>query len=316
MAAVELVKTNTLTRDEWLRARKKGIGGSDIAAIAGLSPWRSPMAVYLEKIGEIPDQEETEAMYWGTKLEDIVAKEFTLRTGMKVQRVNAILQHPENPWMLANIDRRIVGKKAGLECKTTSAYGKDQWEDDKVPDIYMLQCQWYMAVTGYESWWIAVLIGGNTFIYKEIKRDEDIIAYITKIGRDFWTLVENRTPPAIDGSDSSAEVLSILYPAEQAVEKEIVLPDTAQSLIDEYNQAQEMEKVWKEAKEAAANKLKSLLGENTIGRVGNHKVSWKPVTSKRIDTEALKKYKPLVYEEFCKTTTYRRFTVSEIKEDR
>lgn len=316
MPALELVKTNTLTRDEWLQARKKGIGGSDIAAIAGLSPWRSPMAVYLEKIGEIPDQEETEAMYWGTKLEDIVAEEFALRTGMKVQRVNAILQHPENPWMLANIDRRIVGKKAGLECKTTSTYRKDQWEDEKVPDMYMLQCQWYMAVTGYESWWIAVLIGGNTFIHKEIKRDEDIIAYITKIGRDFWTLVENRTPPAIDGSDSSAEVLSILYPAEQAVEEEIALPDTAQSLIAEYNQAQEMEKTWKEAKEAAANKLKSLLGENTIGRVGTHKVSWKPVTSKWIDTEALKKYKPFVYEEFCKTTTYRRFTVSEIKEAR
>ena len=116
--------------------------------------------------------------------------------------------------------------------------------------------------------------------------------------------------------DSSAEVLSILYPAEQAVEEEIALPDTAQSLIAEYNQAQEMEKTWKETKEAAANKLKALLSENTIGRVNTYKVSWKPVTSKRIDAQALKKYKPLVYEEFCKTTTYRRFTVSEIKEAR
>jgi putative phage-type endonuclease len=312
MAALELVKTNTLTRDEWLQARKKGIGGSDIAAIAGLSPWRSPMAVYLEKIGEIPDQEENEAMYWGTKLEDIVAEEFALRTGMKVQRVNAILQHPENPWMLANIDRRIVGQKAGLECKTTSAYGRDQWEDEKVPDVYMLQCQWYMAVTGYQSWWIAVLIGGNTFRYKDIQRDEDIIAYITQIGRDFWTLVENRTPPAIDGSDSSAEVLSVLYPADKAIEEEIDLPNDAESFVTEFTHAQNMESHWKSKKDEAANKLKALLGEKTVGLTFAHKVCWKPVTSTRVDTDALKKAG--LYEKYSKSSSTRRFTVKEIKE--
>lgn len=312
MPALELVKTNEIEREDWLGVRRRGIGGSDIAAIAGLSPWRSPMAVYLEKIGEIPDKEESEAMYWGTKLEDVVADEFAKRTGLKVARKNAILQHPEYPWMLANIDRRIVGQKVGLECKTTSAYGKDNWAEDKVPDMYLLQCQWYMAVTGYDSWWIAVLIGGNTFQYKEIARDEEMINYLIQIGKDFWELVENRTPPAIDGTESSTEVLSILYPAEEVIDEEINLGNGAGPIVADFLHAQQMEKEWKEAKEEAANRLKSMLGESSRGTAGIHKVNWKPVTSTRVDADALKKAG--LYEKYSKTSSTRRFTISEIKE--
>ena len=306
-----LTLTKDLTREDWLNARRHGLGGSDAAAIAGISPWQSPMAVYLDKIGEVPDQEESEAMYWGTMLEDIVAGEFTKRTGLKVARKNAILQHPQYPWMLANIDRRIVGQKAGLECKTTSAYGKDNWEDDKVPDMYQLQCQWYMAVTGYDSWWIAVLIGGNTFRYTEIRRDEEIINCLIKIGSDFWQLVESRTPPAIDGSDSSTEVLNALYPPEKATNDEIHIIG-ADSILADFLHAQQMEKDWKEAKDEAANRLKEKMGNCSIGYTGSHKLNWKPVTSNRVDTDALKKAG--LYQQYSKQSMTRRFTVSEIKE--
>ena len=309
--ALELVKTNSLTREDWLQARKVGIGGSDIAAIAGLSPWRSPMAVYLDKIGELPSQPENEFMYWGNKLEDIVAEEFTIRTGLKVARKNAILQHPKYPWMLANIDRRIVGEKAGLECKTTSVYGKANWADDKIPDMYLLQCQWYMAVTGYDTWWIAVLIGGNTFQHKEIQRDNEIINYLIKIGQDFWTLVENRTPPEIDGSDSSSEVLSILYPADESVDDIITLDGLAESYIKEFQAAQSLEKQWKEVKDEYGNKLKALLGEHITGEVACYKVNWQPVTITRSDTDALKKAG--LYDQYSKTTISRRFTITEMK---
>jgi len=311
MNAQVLTLTTELNREDWLKARKQGIGGSDIAAIAGLSPWRSPMAVYLEKIGELPDQEESEAMYWGTRLEDIVAEEFSLRTGFKVVRKNAILQHPDCPWMLANIDRRIVGEKAGLECKTTSAYGRENWENERVPDMYQLQCQWYMAVTGYDTWWIAVLIGGNTFRYTEIKRDEEIINYLIKIGYDFWTLVENRTPPAIDGTDSSTEVLNVLYPPEQATDDEIHLMG-AEPILKDFLYAQQMEKEWKEAKEEAANRLKSEMGNYSTGYAGNHKITWKPVISNRVDADALKKAG--LYEQYCKQSMAKRFLVKEVKE--
>lgn len=311
MNAQVLTLTHDLSLEEWRRARKKGIGGSDIAAIAGMSPWRSPMAVYLEKVGDIPDQEENEAMYWGKTLESVVADEFSRRTGLKIARKNAILQHPEHPWMLANIDRRIIGQKAGLECKTTSAYGKDKWEDGKVPDMYMLQCQWYMAVTGYESWWIAVLIGGNTFKYKEIARDEEIIKHLIEIGRDFWVLVESRTPPAIDGTESSTSVLNTLFPADDSIDDEIHLAGV-DVLIDDFLRAQQMEKEWTLAKNEIANKIKAKMGDYTIGRAGRHKINWKPIVSTGVDTRALKEAG--LYERFSKTSTYRRFFISEAKE--
>jgi len=115
-----LVATKDMPRETWLEYRKQGIGGSDVAAIAGLNPWRSPMAVWLEKTGQIEPQKENEAMYWGAALEDIVAQEFSKRTGLKVHRKNFMLQHPEYPFMLANIDREILDPDKGrgiLECK-------------------------------------------------------------------------------------------------------------------------------------------------------------------------------------------------------
>ena len=303
-----LVKTLNMDRNEWLEWRRRGIGGSDAAAVAGLNPWKSPIEVYLDKIGELPKQEDNEKMYWGRVLEDIVAKEFAKRTGKKVRRRNAILQHLEYEFMLANIDRELVGEKVGLECKTASEYTKDEWKDDKVPEQYILQCQHYMAVTGYQGWWIAALIGGNKFIYKYIERDEEIINYLIQIETEFWRMVENKTPPAVDGSKSSTEVLKILYP-ESEPDTEIVLPAEAEVLIEEYELAAAEEKKAKERKEEAANKLKALLGEYETGRIGDRLVSWKTVRSNRLDSKALKAAHPEIYQEFARESSHRRFSI-------
>ena len=108
-----------MDRTAWLAARRTGIGGSDISAILGLSPWRSPVHVWLDKTGQAPDEPpaNAEAMYWGKTLEDVVAREYAQRTGRRVQRVNAILRHPQHEWMLGNIDRAIVaeGSRARLD---------------------------------------------------------------------------------------------------------------------------------------------------------------------------------------------------------
>ena len=303
-----LVKTLNMDRNEWLEWRRRGIGGSDAAAVAGLNPWKSPIEVYLDKIGELPKQEDNEKMYWGRVLEDIVAKEFAKRTGKKVRRRNAILQHLEYEFMLANIDRELVGEKVGLECKTTSEYTKDEWKDDKVPEQYILQCQHYMAVTGYKGWWIAALIGGNKFIHKYIERDEDIINYLIQIESEFWQMVQDRTPPAVDGSESSELILKMLYP-ESKPDTEIVLPSEAEVLIEEYELAAAEEKAAKERKEEAANKLKALLGEYETGRIGDRLVSWKTVRSYRLDSKALKAAHPEIYQEFAREHSYRRFSI-------
>ncbi|GAK01480.1 YqaJ viral recombinase family protein [Geomicrobium sp. JCM 19055] len=177
-----LLNTSELSHSEWLEQRKRGIGGSDASAVAGLNRWKSPIVVYMEKTGEIKSESSnSEAAYWGNVMEDTVAKEFTRRTGLKVRRRNALLQHEDHEWMLANVDRMVVGRNEGLECKTASEYLKGDWEAEEIPATYLLQCQHYMAVTGADAWWIAVLVGGNKFIYKKIDRDEELIGQLIQI---------------------------------------------------------------------------------------------------------------------------------------
>jgi putative phage-type endonuclease len=310
LEAVVLANTNEMNHEEWLQARRKGIGGSDAAAIAGLNKWKSPVAVYLEKIGQAPEEKvNNEAAYWGTMLEDVVAQEFTKRTGLKVRRRNAILQHPEHSFMLTNVDRFIVGEKTGLECKTASEYLKEEWKDNEVPAQYLLQCQHYMAVTGFDSWWIAVLIGGNKFVYKKIERDEDIIEYLIQIESDFWNKhVIPRVPPAFDGSDASSDLLKDLYPTAK-FDEEIELPPDASEWITKYEQAKQEEAEAAERRKEAENQLKAMLGDYEKGFAGERIITWKNVRSSRVDTKLLKAKYPEIYQEVAKETISRRFGI-------
>ena len=189
-------------RIEFLTARRAGIGGSDIGAIMGLSKWKSPVDVWLDKTGRVePDLEMSEAAYFGVELESFVAAEYSKRSGNKVQRVNQIIKHPQHAWMLANIDRAVVadgsrarldkdgnltGIKGLLECKTASAYLEREWSDESAPLAYVAQCQWYMAITGAEWCDLAVLIGGQKYVCHRIERDESLIDAVIEAGRQFW----------------------------------------------------------------------------------------------------------------------------------
>lgn len=308
--ALVLAKTSDLSHEEWLRERQKGIGGSDAAAILGLNKWKSPIQVYMEKIGELQTEEQSEAAYWGIRLEEIVADEFSKRTGMKIRKRNAILQHPDYPWMIANVDRLIVGKNEGLECKTTNEFAKGEWEGEEVPAPYLIQCQHYMAVTGYDAWWIAVLIGGNKFQYKKINRDEELIEYIIEAEKAFWeNHVVPRVPPEFDGSDASAELLKKLYP-EAEPDSETELPSEANKLIEALDQINAEIKELDEQKKEYENKLKAMLGEFERGIVGERIVTWKTINSTRLDTKRFKKDHPELFEKYAKTTKYRRFQIS------
>ena len=193
---------NDIDRDAFLEARKAGIGGSDIGAIMGLSKWKSPVDVWLDKTGRTePDLEMSEPAYFGIELESFVAAEYSKRSGNKVQRVNQAIKHPEHSWMLANIDRavvadgsrarldkdgKLVGIKGLLECKTASAYLEREWSDESAPLAYVAQCQWYMAVTGAEWCDLAVLIGGQKYVCHRIEREERLIDAIIDAGYQFW----------------------------------------------------------------------------------------------------------------------------------
>ncbi|CAN0622771.1 Endonuclease [Burkholderia multivorans] len=217
--ALRLVETKSLSRDDWLEVRKNGIGGSDAAAAVGLNPYLSALELWLIKTGRDanlpkPDANDTtEPVYWGTLLEPIVAASYTKQTGNKVRRVNAVLQHPTIPFMLANIDREVVGNRKVqlLECKTAGEFGARLWRDG-VPEYVQLQVQHQLAVTGKQAADVAVLLCGQKLEVHRVVRDDALIARLIELEAAFWRYVETDTPPPADGSESADRALRCLYP--------------------------------------------------------------------------------------------------------
>lgn len=214
-------------REEWLKARQTGIGGTDIGAIIGVSKFATAVDVWQRKLGTAPDKETTEAMYWGTVLEDVVAHEYQRRNGVKVQRVKDMLRHPEHNWMLANIDRGIVCPEISgtvrwkngrlttrklLEVKTANAFAASEWGEegsDELPLTYNAQSQWYMGVTGAEECAFAVLIGGSDYREYLVKRDDELIEHLIEQGRRFWF---DHVLTGVAPDPVNAEDLAKLYP--------------------------------------------------------------------------------------------------------
>tara|TARA_B100002003_G_scaffold72555_1_gene67569 strand:+ start:1175 stop:2179 length:1005 start_codon:yes stop_codon:yes gene_type:complete len=219
--ALRLVSTTNLDREQWLTVRKGGIGSSDAAAAVGLNPYKSQLALWLEKTGrdaampQIDANDDSTPVFWGTILEPIVATQYSKRTGLKIRKVNAVLQHsdPDLRWMMANLDREVVGSAEVqiLECKTAGINGARLWKDG-VPEYVQLQVMHQLAVTGKQVADVAVLIGGQDLEIHRIERDEKMIANLIELERRFWQYVVDDTPPPADGSDSADQALRCLYP--------------------------------------------------------------------------------------------------------
>lgn len=182
------INTKNMSRLDWLKARQNGIGGSDAPALV-LSydeyKWSRPKDVYESKVGE-PDETSPLACRVGSYLEDFVARLFTEETGMTVHRYNRIIFSDEHPFMFANIDRKLYGNNIGLECKTTSDFSDKKFTDDEYPYQYYVQMQHYMAVTGWDMWYLAVLIGNRKFRWYEVPRSDKDIKDIIETESRFW----------------------------------------------------------------------------------------------------------------------------------
>lgn len=305
-----LASTENMPYAEWLEWRKKGVGGSDASVVCGISRYKSPVELWMDKTDQIQSAEAGEAAYWGTLLESIVRTEFSRRTGIEVQCVNQLLQSEEHPFMLANLDGVCEHPEYGtcvFEAKTASAYKTGEW-DDSIPDEYQLQIQHYMAVTGYRGAYIAVLIGGNTFRWKFIERDEELISMLIELEANFWKHVQNNTPPPLDGSDASARFLAERFP-DSIPKSQITLPDTAAELLAQYDTACEQLNFATEKKQHAENLLKEMLGNNEIGTAGGRIITWKSIVQERLDSKTLKAEHPTLCQKYTTKTSYRRFTV-------
>lgn len=249
--------------DEQIAMRRSGIGGSDAGVVAGVSAYKTPVELWLEKIGLAPaDAEESEPAYWGQVLEDVVAREFVLRRGFEVRRVPGTLRSERWPFAIAHIDRRVVHAKAVLECKTINAWKGVGLEAPL--DEHVLQVQHYLAVTGWAMAHIAYLVGGQRFVVFDVERDPELIGLLMDQEAAFWNCVERQDMPDVDPNHPrTLALLKRLYPGTDgsAVALAPSLFGVHEELVKAKAEAAELERFI----EAAENRLRKAIGMASSG---------------------------------------------------
>jgi putative phage-type endonuclease len=303
---------------EWLNVRTKGIGGSDIGAICGVSPFSSARQIYFNKTGQFqdvlkPGAAAQERMHFGHLLEPIVADEFARRTSKKLLEVDATFCHKDFPWRRANVDRLIVddnGKPYGiLECKTTSEYNNDEWEAGDILLSYVYQLNWYLHILDLEYGAFACLVGGNKFYYYEVFRNDELINdTLIPAATHFWfDNVMALKEPELQATDT--ELASTLYSDVEKNSEITLVDDTANELarviVESKAKIKELEGIVEEAQ----NRLKDRLQEHEIGYCRDYTVKWSPRKQSRVDASLLKATFPEVYEQCKKTIEYRVMTI-------
>lgn len=303
----KLISTLNIDKESWLQYRKQGLGGSDAGAVCGLNPYRTAIQVYYDKTSHLIEDVDNEAMRQGRELEEYVARRFCEASGKKVRRANAMFYDEKNPFMLADVDRMIVGENAGLECKTASPYLEEKWRDDKIPLSYQLQCYHYMSVCNADLWYIAVLIYGRDFKYYRIERDDEVIENLIRIEKEFWNeYVLKQVIPDPDGSKTADVAIAERFKES----KSITIPLTG--FDERLERRQELlsllEKIETE-KRQIDQELKLYLGDAEIAENEHYRISWKNFSRSSIDEKRLKAEQPEIYEKYRRETTSRRFTV-------
>ncbi len=320
-------------REEFLLARRTGLGGSDIGAILGLSPYRTPVDVWAEKTGRAPGQEETLQMRFGTYAEEFVAREYTAKTGHAVQRFTPMLRHASAP-VLGNVDRLVIPEGAkvashkqeirtdrGLECKAASVFASfnaDDWGDkgtDQVPASYLVQCATYMALTGCSLWDLAVLFGNQEVRVFNLKRDAELENEIIARASEWWDrhIVADVPPEPTCEAD-----IKRLYPSDNgtAVEANTKTIELIARAVELRHQISELEAELEGDKKAGTigviGSLKAYMGEASRIVLGcDELVTWKQAKpTMRFDSKAFQIVHPDLYQQFLKAgEASRRFLI-------
>lgn len=308
------VCTAEISREEWLEHRQTGIGGSDAATVVGLNPWGSPYALFCDKTGALPPKEDNEAMRQGRDLEQYVAARWCERTGKRCQRDNHMWRSTRWPWMLADIDRAVLGENAGLECKTTSVHNRSDFEGGEIPLHYYVQCQHYMAVLGFDRMYLAVLVLNRGFYDFVIERDDAEIERLAAAEGAFWQHVLAGDPPPIDGSEATQDAIRRMHPREtqglvldlpRAVDTDL---DTLDALIASRKEIDEQITLLK-------SDVMARMGDAPLAVTPTRKCTWATRTRQTVDSKRLKAEHPEIYRQYVKTTASRVLTVRMLKED-
>ena len=334
--AVELVSTENMDEETWLEYRRQGIGGSDAAAVLGVSPYKTARDVYFEKQGRKPDVEDETgwvAKEVGKRLEDLVAAIFAKKTGFRVWQEKVMYQHPLFPFMLADIDYFFEapdGTRGIVECKTGNIHTKDKWDDDSVPYHYEVQCRHYMAVKNVRTAYCACLFGNSEsdFVYRQIVRDlhfeEDMILQ----EKAFWNeYVERKNEPPLSGDGDL--VLAILgrYQAQKSSLDEMLIESGYGDALEEIycmksekaamdSDSRKLEQKIKTAYAKFAEMMGSATKALCIAADGSeYHISYKPVQRTAINKDSLQRMKlndSEMYEKYATTTESRTFQLKKV----
>lgn len=250
--------------------RLTGIGGSDASTILGINPFKDILELYLEKIGESPIKDDDdflkESRYWGTVLEPAVCNRYAEETGYKIQKSNQLLRSKKYPFMIANIDRKIVGedRKIGFEAKTAAR--ADEWGEsgsNEIPAYIMCQVQHYLTATEYDLWDLGVLIGNRDYRSYRIAPIQSIIDQLVEAEEEFWDRVQHKVPPEPQWqSAATTRLIKNLYPGTNG--NVVALPEIAQKYHDVMKDAQEQAKLYEGIIEGCKNRIAMLTGEAAV----------------------------------------------------
>lgn len=288
---------------QWLDARKQGIGGSDAAAIMGMSKYGTPLTVWLEKTGreESPDLSDNEYVYWGNVLESVVAEEFSKRHPEYImRRKNALLRSKKYPFMQASLDFVLIekgtGRKGILEIKTASAHLDGDWEED-IPDYYLPQPTHYLAVTGYDFYAVAVLIGGNQYREFINERDLEDIDALIKRETDFWNnYVLTDIMPEVTGSKADTESLTAIHSISDDEYEYLLDIDVPE--IEQYQNTCEALKALEEKKRELANLIRVKVGDLKGIVTHTKKVTWIRSKVNVFDKKTFAEECPEIYQQY------------------
>ena len=327
--AIKKISTKDMSREDWLKERKNGIGGSDVSCVLGLNKYKSAFALYNEKKSEEIEDFDNEAMRVGRDLEEYVASRFTELSGIKVRHENAILINEEFPFIRANVDRLCVGVKAGLECKTASTWNAKNFGKGEFPVNYYAQCVAYMAVTGLPDWYLAVLVMGKEFKVYKLTRDKDCdcpewcecavyvgddeIESLVSACREFWCEhVEKNVPPAVFNSNDDEAISSACNPDSG---QEIDMTGYLDKLAELTNIKGQIDELTAQKKQLEGE-IKMFMGDCGKGYADGYKVSFTKQSRTTYDVKRFIEDNPNIdLEPYKKVSESARLTIKTIKEE-
>ena len=327
--AIKKISTKDMSREDWLKERKKGIGGSDVACVLGLNKYKSAFALYNEKKSEEIEDFDNEAMRIGRDLEEYVASRFTELSGIKVRHENAILINEEFPFIRANVDRLCVGVKAGLECKTASTWNAKNFGKGEFPVNYYAQCVAYMAVTGLPDWYLAVLVMGKEFKVYKLTRDKDCdcpewcecavyvgddeIESLVSACREFWCEhIEKNVPPAVFNSNDDEAISSACNPDSG---QEIDMTGYLDKLAELTNIKRQIDELTTQKKQLEGE-IKMFMGNCGKGYADGYKVSFTKQSRTTYDVKRFIEDNPNIdLEPYKKVSESTRLIIKTIEEE-